>query len=230
MKDESANKFLLIHSKNIQSLREVVVTSLREAIVTGYFKPGDHLKERELSEIMGVSTTPIKEAFRILGHEGLVVTVSRKGTFVSEMAETSIHEVQMLRAVVEGLSAKLAALKMTEEKLVELNNQVQLMEKLRDNNEIDQLIEENTTFHQMIIKIADSPMVSKILDNLSNFDKAFRKRALEQKVEIQKGFEEHREIFDAIKSQDGQLAENVMKQHIMRTVTDVLKENYKKGE
>lgn len=209
-------------TKHIQSLREVVVTTLREAIVTGQFQPGEHLKERELSEMMNISTTPIKEAFRILGHEGLVVTIPRKGTFVSELAETNIHEVQILRAAVEGVSAKLAASKVTDEQLKELKEQVVLMEKCLNEHKTDQLVEENTNFHQMIKDIAASPIVSQILTNLTNFDKAFRKRALGQNKEIKKGFEEHHRIFKAIQSRNGESAERLMKEHIMRTVKDVL--------
>lgn len=218
-----AKEFLSLKTENVKSLREVVVSSLREAIVTGHFNPGDHLKERELSETMGISTTPIKEAFRILGHEGLVITIPRRGTFVSEMAETNIHEVLLLKGVIEGFSAKLAALKITEEQLVKLEQQVNLMETLLEQNQIDQLVEENTKFHEMIREASASPMVSRILANISSFDTAFRKRALKQKSEVDGGFVEHREIFEAIKSRDGDLAEKVMKQHIMRTVTDVLK-------
>ncbi|WP_077622518.1 GntR family transcriptional regulator [Sediminibacillus massiliensis] len=215
-------EWLAIKPENIQSLRDIVVTSLREAIVSGHFQPGDHLKERELSEAMGVSTTPIKEAFRILGHEGLVVTVPRKGTFVSELADVSIHEVQLLRAVVEGLNAKLAAMKITNTQLTALEHQLNKMETLRNNQEVERLVEENTTFHDMIREAAAAPMISRILTNVASFDKAFRKRALEQEKEIDDGYTEHHKIFEAIKAKDGDLAEKLMKQHIMRTAEDVL--------
>lgn len=213
---------LAIKPENVQSLRDVVVTSLREAIITGHFQTGDHLKERELSKTMGISTTPIKEAFRILGHEGLVVTVPRKGTFVSEMAETNIQEVQLLRAVVEGLNAKLAATKITDAQLKVMEEQLKLMEKLRDYQEVDSLVEENTNFHNLIREAANSPMISRVLINITSFDKAFRKRALERQSEIYDGFSEHSRIFEAIKAKDGDLAEQEMKQHIMRTVKDVM--------
>ncbi|MBD1379412.1 GntR family transcriptional regulator [Metabacillus arenae] len=211
-----------IKTEQVKSLREIVVESLREAIVTGRFKPGEHLKERELSEVMGVSTTPIKEAFRMLGYEGLVETIPRKGTYVSELAETSIQEVQMLRAAVEGVCAKLAAIKLTEKNEVDLKNQIEYMEYLLSKNEVDRLVEENTKFHSLIKEAADSPMISQILDNISSFDKAFRKRALEEESELHEGFTEHKRIYNAVTSKDPKLSEKVMKQHILRTVHDVL--------
>lgn len=213
---------LSIKTEQIKSLREIVLESLREAIVTGQFKPGEHLKERELAEIMGVSTTPIKEAFRMLGYEGLVETIPRKGTFVSELAETSIQEVQMLRAAIEGLCAKLASIKLTEEHAGQLKKQIDYMEQLLSENKAEQLIEENTKFHQLIRDAANNPMISQILENISSFDQAFRKRALMEKNELYDGFTEHKQMYEAIISKNPDLAEAVTKQHILRTTQDVL--------
>ncbi|WP_449540343.1 GntR family transcriptional regulator [Ferdinandcohnia sp. Marseille-Q9671] len=222
MEDFANNDVFSFKTEQVRSLRDIVVESLREAIITGQLKPGDHLKERELSEKMGVSTTPIKEAFRMLGHEGLVETVPRKGTYVSSLAETNIHEVQILRASVEGACAQLAAMKINEDQEKGLTQQIEKMEYLLNKNEGNQLVEENTKFHRLIRDIADNPMVSQILDTIGSFDKAFRKRALKEKGELLLGFTEHRKIYDAIVSRNPGLAEHLMKQHILRTVHDVL--------
>ncbi|MBS4209370.1 GntR family transcriptional regulator [Bacillus sp. FJAT-50079] len=219
---EMSESLFSIKTEQIKSLRDVVLESLREAIVTGRFKPGEHLKERELAEIMGVSTTPIKEAFRMLGYEGLVETIPRKGTFVSELAETSIQEVQMLRASIEGLCAKLAAVKLTEEQAEQLSEQINYMEQLLSENKAEQLVEENTKFHQLIREAASNPMISQILENISSFDQAFRKRALMEKNELYDGFNEHKQIYEAIISKNPDQAEAVTKQHILRTAHDVL--------
>ncbi|MDG5787227.1 GntR family transcriptional regulator [Evansella sp. AB-P1] len=220
---EDVFQFLSNKTENVKSLREVVIESLREAIITGQFKPGDSLKERDLSKAMGISTTPIKEAFRILEHEGLIKTLPRKGTFVSELAETNIEEIQMLRGVVEGLAARLTAAKASDEQLKELEKQIEKMETLLENEEVDDLIEENTRFHKMISDAAGNSMISRVLMNISSFDKAFRRRALMENKEIKAGYSEHRKIFDAIKSRNPELSEQLLKQHILRTVTDVLK-------
>nr|WP_304214311.1 GntR family transcriptional regulator [Fredinandcohnia onubensis] len=211
-----------LKTEQVKSLRDVVLESIREAIISGQFKPGDHLKERELSEKMGVSTTPIKEAFRMLSQEGLVETIPRKGTYVSSLADVNIQEVQILRAGVEGVCAKLAAMKLNEVQKVELQQQMEKMEYLLQQNEVERLVEENTHFHGMIRSIADNPMVTQILDNIASFDKAFRKRALKEKGELRSGYTEHRKIGDAIISKNPELAEHLMKEHILRTLHDVL--------
>lgn len=208
--------------ENIKSLREVVLEFLREAIFSGYFKPGDHLVERELSELLDISTTPIKEAFRILEHEGLVKTVPRKGTYVSEILDTSIEEVMMLRAVLEGFAVNLAAKKITDEEMTVLERQIKVMKELTEARDAEKLVEENYKFHQLIREAAKSPMILKMVNNVVAFDNAFRKRALKNTLEIEEGFQEHYAIFKAIVNRNGTQAEQLMKNHIMRTVTHVL--------
>jgi len=122
------SEFLSIDNEQLKSLRDIAVESIREAIIGGLFKPGEHLKERELSQAMGISTTPIKEAFRILGHEGLVVTVPRKGTYVSEVVQSSMEEILMIKANLEGLCARLAAMKITDAELQALTATLRRME------------------------------------------------------------------------------------------------------
>ncbi|MDQ0338103.1 DNA-binding GntR family transcriptional regulator [Caldalkalibacillus uzonensis] len=221
--EKKSDSFLTIDHGQIKSLRDIALEAIKEAIVSGRFKPGDHLKERELSEMMGISTTPIKEALRILGNEGLVRTIPRKGTFVSELVNTSIEEILMLKAYLEGLCARLAAMKATDHELELLEEQVKKMESLLKSNNIEKLAEENTAFHVLIRQISKNPMIIKILENVSTFDKAFRKRALKYQIEAHEGLNEHKGIFEAIKSKNPDLAEFRMKKHILRTLDNVLR-------
>lgn len=210
-------------TKSISSLRDVALEFLRDAIFSGHYKPGDHLKERDLSELLGISTTPIKEALRILSHEGLVETIPRKGTYVAELADTSIEELMMVKAVLEGLAAKLAAIKIKKQELVVLEKHVKLMKQLTESKEIEQLVLANSKFHMLIREIAKNQFMFQTLNNVIAFDHSFRKRALKDDYEIEEGYQEHYEIFRAIKERKPDLAENLMKDHILRTVTDVLK-------
>jgi DNA-binding GntR family transcriptional regulator len=223
MEKSSALIKLAINPQDVKSLRDIVLDSLRDAIIGGTLTPGAHLKERELAEVMGISTTPIKEALRILSQEGWVETFPRKGTYVSEMVETSIEEMLMLKSNLEGLTARLAATKITDEELKELENQVELMEQLSKQKDTSRLAEENSLFHLMIRTSARNPFICQMLINVIAFDRAFRKRALQFSIEVEAGFCEHKKIFEAIKARDADLAEARMKTHIMRTTENVLK-------
>jgi DNA-binding GntR family transcriptional regulator len=209
-------------TKNMKSLRDVVIEFLKEAIFIGHYKPGDQLVERELSDLLGISTTPIKEALRVLSHDGLLETIPRKGTYVSRLVDTSIEEFMMVKAVLEGLAAKLAAIKITEKELESLEKQILIMKKHSEDKDYDLLVAANLKFHLIIREAARNPILFQTLNNVISFDNAFRKRALKHNMEVVEGFNEHNQIFQAIKNRDPNLSEKLMKDHIMRTAVDVL--------
>ncbi|MFD2705732.1 GntR family transcriptional regulator [Salibacterium lacus] len=227
--DAELEQLLTSRTTNVQSLRQLAVDTIREAIVMGYYKPGEPIRERQLSEKMNISTTPVKEAFRTLEYEGLVVTVPRKGTFVSDMADTSIEEILMLRASVEGLCARLAAEKMTDEEMESLKHQLMRMDDMKQEQRVDNLVEENTSFHQMVVTYARSPVLKQTWNTVSAFDQAFRKLALQQNKEQEEGLMEHWSIFQAMESRNADTAEQEMKSHILRTLNQVMK-HQRKGE
>lgn len=221
--DSKTSDLLSLRKDQLKSLRDIAIESLREAIVSGLLKPGEHLKERELSRRMGISTTPVKEALRVLGNEGWVVTVPRRGSFVSEVVDSTIEESQTLRAYLEGLCARLAAEKIDDAQLEELGRQLERMERLYEDKHADELVNANTVFHERIREAARNPMIANMLVNLSAFDTPFRKRALQMPIEWTEGLREHRAIYEAIRGRDAEQAEARMKSHILRTARSVLR-------
>lgn len=213
---------LALNTAEIQSLRDIVLHHLREAIVTGTLAPGQRLKERELSEVMGISTTPIKEALRVLVYEGLVESIPRKGTFVASSINSSLRETCMLRASLEGLAARLAASKITDEQIKLLSKHITRMEKISAKGYSEELETVNHQFHSYIHEFCNNPYIANIISTVSSFEKAFRKRALKYSGEWARGFQDHQLIGEAIMNRDSDLAEERMKAHIERTVNQVL--------
>jgi DNA-binding GntR family transcriptional regulator len=95
------------------SMQQEVVVAIRQAITSGRLKPGERLVEQTLSEELGVSRAPVREALRELTGEGLVVAVAHKGTTVVELTKDDILEIYRLRAALEPLAV---------ERLIELGN------------------------------------------------------------------------------------------------------------
>ena len=89
-------------------LRDVVFQTLREAILRGNIKPGERLMEIQLSQQLGVSRTPVREAIRMLELEGLVNMTPRKGAAVAAISEKSLRDVLEVRCALEELSMRLA--------------------------------------------------------------------------------------------------------------------------
>jgi DNA-binding GntR family transcriptional regulator len=100
-----------------QTLGEVVYLSLKEWMIKGKLRPGQRLMYDYLSEELNVSQAPIKEAFLRLEKEGLVEIIPRRGTFVKYLTEKDIIEFYEIREVLEGLSARLACMKMEQSDL-----------------------------------------------------------------------------------------------------------------
>jgi DNA-binding GntR family transcriptional regulator len=111
----------------------------------------------------------------------------------------------------------LAAKKATAEEITKLQNQLKKMKRYTDARDLGRLIESNTEFHMMIHDIGKNYYIKQLINILRTFDASLRRRSLEDYQESLRGFNEHKGVFEAIASGDEALAEEKMKQHIIRT-------------
>src|SRR5512143_3710958 len=95
------------------TLRERILETIRDAITSGKLKPGEKVAEPELAERMGISRTPIREAFRQLESEGYLTVIPRKGAVVISFSERDIEEFYAIKSILEGYAARLACLKLS---------------------------------------------------------------------------------------------------------------------
>lgn len=203
--------------REFRSLSDLTHEKLREAILAGEYATGEWLKERNLAEALGVSTTPVKEALRRLEYEGLVVNVPLRGSYVASNIESTLAEMSVLRASLEGVAAYLAASKASSTDVRRLEAQLAHMAQSADSRDVLASVEANRTFHEMIHAIGRNTFLVQMLDIVRTFDKAFRVRALADEDEIVKGLEDHKAVYEAIAANDPELAENEMRAHIKRT-------------
>jgi DNA-binding GntR family transcriptional regulator len=204
-------------AQQTRSVRDVVYEKMKEAILMEQYKPGFRLNERELARQFRISTTPLKEAFRLLEQEGLVVTRPRVGTYVSADIMTSIEEIHMVRAALEGVAVRLAATKITDAEIGELGLALQQMEKYTKEKNAEKLVGANDYFHKLIRAFAKNNYVSKQIEAIRSFDLSFRRKALSHVEEFDRAFAEHREIYLQIAAKDPAAAEKAMQVHIHRT-------------
>src|SRR5690606_26925418 len=113
-----------INKKSLR-LRELAYMEIRSAIVEGRLKPGDPMIETELTEQLGVSRTPLREALALLEHEGLIETIPYKGTFVAGIDRQTFEEILDLRMLLETRAIELAADKIPKEELLALRKRFQ---------------------------------------------------------------------------------------------------------
>lgn len=200
---------------NTKSLRVQIADHLRLEIISGRLRPGDRISERELSKQLNVSVTPVKEAFRTLESSGILVTLPRKGTMVSEFAKQSLEQVSILRSALEGVSANLAAKNITDEDYRHLQGLLGKVEALLENDDnIDQIESLNRQFHEGINRLSNNQYLCQLIENQWAFSQGFRIGSLKTMADRQASHREHRAILKAVYSKDSDLAERLMREHI----------------
>lgn len=209
-----ANPILTLKLDNYKPLRELVFESLREAIISGRLHPGQHLMEIQLAEELGVSRTPVREAIRKLELEGLVVMIPRKGAYVAGLSIKDIADVFEIRRALEGLAARLAAERCTDEELEEMERILMKTAELVEEGRVEEIIEWDTRFHEALVKAAHNPRLSQLVANLREQVQRFRNSSLRHPGRLKVALEEHRQIVEAIAERDPDLAQNRAYEHI----------------
>jgi len=207
-------KLVPVNLDSYRPLRELVLDAIREAIINGTLQPRERLMEIQLAEELGVSRTPVREALRNLELEGFVVMVPRKGAYVADLSIKDIVDVFEIRAALEGLAAGLAAERITEEELEEMERLlVEKGEAIKD-QDFNRLIEVDTKFHESIYKASRNERLSNIISNLREQIQRFRSMSLMYPGRMRQSLDEHRAIVEAIESRDTQLSRQLAQEHI----------------
>ena len=205
-------------------LRDVVFKSLREAIIPGQLQSGERLMEIKLSEKMGVSRTPIREAIRKLEQEGLVIMRPRRGAEVAPIDEKNLREILEIRKALESLTGRLASSKASVDDIRNLTNINTAMKRAVDMGDVEMMTEKDVDFHETITRIAGndhlSEMIDMIREHLYRYRLAFIKGLSDRSVLI----EEHAKIIEAIETGDGVGAGQFIVLHIGRQEDYILEQ------
>lgn len=179
------------------TLKAHVYNLLREAIVSGKYKPGSRLNESQLARDFNISRIPIREALLQLHEHGLVMNHERRGMFVTELTEDDVQRINSLRVVLEAEALKLCQARMTRQIAAKLTSLVEQMERSRDSTEIDSAALD-LEFHRTIWQAAGNPYLTKTLDSLSTV--LFAHTALENvsKETLHWRLNHHRDLLDVV--------------------------------
>lgn len=197
-----------------ESITEKVVTALRKGILSGSLKPGTRLVEAHLAAQLGVSRAPVREAFRILEPEGLVVLEPNGGTFVAEISEDDLREIFTVRGVLEGLAMRLVAGHVTKEGLAQLSHIVERMEEAASRNDTERVIELDLEFHERIWKLSGHRRLYGILSNMIGPIRMFLALNTQVYDHLVDNAMEHVELLEALSSGEARRAEKMMVEHI----------------
>ena len=204
-------------------LREVVSSTLRQAIKDGLLKPGDRLMEIQLADELGVSRTPIREAIRQLEQEGFVVMVPRRGTYVADISLKDIAQVFEIRSALEELSAGLAAERITPDELESLERILVEINEFIDKGEFDKIVDADIRFHDILYHASRNTRLVDILHNLREQMLRFRSVSMHYPGRLAATWEEHRQMVENIANHNSAMARKVAKKHMENSEKTLLK-------
>ena len=204
-------------------LREVVSSTLRQAIKDGLLKPGDRLMEIQLADELGVSRTPIREAIRQLEQEGFVVMVPRRGTYVADISLKDIAQVFEIRSALEELSAGLAAERITPDELESLERILVEINEFIDKGEFDKIVDADIRFHDILYHASRNTRLVDILHNLREQMLRFRSVSMHYPGRLAATREEHRQMVENIANHNSAMARKVAKKHMENSEKTLLK-------
>ena len=212
------------NDSNLHSLRGKVFSQIQNDILNGKFQPGDSLIETRLSEDLGVSRTPIREALRQLELEGLVQSIPNKGVVVTGVSTKDIKDIYTIRMMIEGLAARLAAENITEDEINELKECLDLEEFYTIKNDTEQVLKLDSKFHGIIFKASKSKPLLYMLGTFHLYIRRARNISISSPGRAQQAFLEHRAIFKAISEGNAKMAESLTTDHVKNASINLIKQ------
>ena len=210
-----------IHMNEYLPLRDVVFTTLRQAILRGELKPGERLMEIQLANKLGVSRTPIREAIRKLELEGLVITIPRRGAEVAEITEKNMQDVLEVRKSLEALAIQLACERMTQEAIEQLKQKSIDFQASLSTKDVTKIAEADVQFHDVIFEATDNQRLVQLLNNLREQMYRFRVEHLKNEDWYPQLIEEHEEIIRRLENREREKAMQIISKHIDNQVNVV---------
>lgn len=206
-------------------VREQVASILRKAILSRELTEGQELTLEEIASQVGVSKTPVREAFQILASDGLIQLRPNKGVVVLGMNEKTIRDHYQIRGLLEAEAAAQCCEPGKDIKAI--RNAYEMAKQAMDDNDASEYGNYNQGFHMEIWTCADNEKMRSILSSLWNGLSMGHKVTQEEYARI--SIAEHRTILEAIEEQDAKKARSTMQAHILRSMENILT-HYSKTE
>lgn len=213
-------------SQDNYSLSARVYNHIRDGILSGKYKDGDELKEMTIGDELGVSRTPVREALRQLDLEGLITIIPNKGAFVEGVSLDDIRDIYDIRARLEGLCARWAAEKITDELMDQMEEIIYLSEFHEEKGNAKQLLLLDNRFHEILYEASQSKELKRILKEYHEYVGRVRRVTLSENARAKDSTMEHKMICQAIKAHDADLAEKYASAHIIKSKENMQKRGW----
>lgn len=173
------------------------------------------LDERALGEQLGVSRTPVREAISRLEQEGIVENIARRGAFVVRKNKEEILDIVDVWAALESMAARLATSRASDEEIAQLRKNFSTYDGDEARAHIDEYSNTNIEFHQTIIKLGHSELITQMADQLFFHMRAIRASTIRDRDRVAQSVMDHSRIIEAIEERDAYHAEHLVRDHAL---------------
>lgn len=208
------------------ALHDQVVARLRTLLIEGRIAPGAKLNERELSALLRVSRTPLREAIKLLASEGMVDLLPNRGAVAVKLTETDILNTFEVLAELEAMSGELAAKRMTEGELAEVRAMHFEMLASFTRHDLSNYYRLNALIHAAINDAAKNPVLTVTYKGINARVQSLRFRTNQNEAKWSRAMQEHEVMIQALQARDGAAMRQVMVKHLLHkrdTIVDLLR-------
>jgi DNA-binding GntR family transcriptional regulator len=198
-----------------------IAAELRRLIQTGELPAGARLRQAEIAERFGVSTTPVREAFTALAREGVVRQDAHRGVVVFTPQLADLRENYLIRGALESLASEKAAEKIGDEDLARLDSLLERMGREKNASRYQDL---NRRFHATIYAAADRPRLAELIESLRDASEAYLRLLASRPPRdeyLAQGHAEHQAIAQALASHDGAAANRLVAEHLEHNLREL---------
>jgi len=197
-----------------QVLHQEVAVRLRQRIVEGHLAPGAKLNERELSESLHVSRTPLREAIKMLAAEGLVELLHNRGAVVAQMSQQDVADTFEVIAGLEGQSGALAAQRITDDELAEIRALHYEMLAAYTRRDLPTYYSINAQIHTLINAAARNPVLTQTWRTVNARLQAMRFRSNVDEAKWKRAVKEHERMVELLAQRDANALRELLTQHL----------------
>lgn len=198
-----------------RTAQEGIVEELRARILDGGLPPGTPLRQGEIAELLGVSTTPVREGLRQLAAEGLVDGGPHRGMWVHTPDPEELEEIYRVIAPLESMAMEAAAERIGADDVAAARD---LIERMDPDQAVTDWIELNLAFHSALLDAARMPILASTLRRLRNLSSLYVASSISRSPRLlERARAEHRELLAAVAAHDGPRAAAIALDHLEGT-------------
>ncbi|WP_010267951.1 GntR family transcriptional regulator [Paenibacillus senegalensis] len=203
--------------KKTDTLRNQIYQDIKDAVIGGQLKPGQRLREQDLSRDMGVSRGPIREAILLLEREGLLVTQTHRETVVANVNQEEVAVLlNPLRILLESFCIRKVLNQLDEDHFHNLDNIVKELIEACKNEDLGSVVKKDLQFHEYLVSLTGEPYLISLWSGVSSriVFHFMNNSHMHQQDHFAKLIQEHSELLEALRTKDWSCIEPVLKSHI----------------